>query len=457
MLKCVLEKAFGNVTLTWAINGTDNGVYEQVHYYEDNLNGTYISKIRYRNNGGSDNVTCRSSGPYIRDATASWLFEASVPDKAARKSPKAIIIVIALIVVFGVVVALYYFKKKHTKIRLLVDSAFRTDTKPSFKSSAVQGESSQISEDPPSKHQPVVYAQVAVKKRNAKHLSEDKVNVILQEQINRSSKFEYWRGKWIKNQHEEKNCFVKTLNDESSLKNAFDFKRLAESLMTLQAHANVVTVFSTFTDEVPYSIYYEHMAFGTLRDILTAKYQQSGSSQITDTISSGHKNLNCKPEELVSFSYDIAEAMTYITSKNFSHPALSASKVLLTEDGRCKLYDICPIEMAIIKIDEVMKKKFPPVAWLAPETIFLKDYSCASDMWNFAVVLWEIFSIGDIPYKGMTQSQVEQNIKQSVPLSQPPCCPGALYSMMLSCWVTSRTERPKFDNIKIQLSNVVMS
>ncbi|KAJ8039337.1 Inactive tyrosine-protein kinase kin-32 [Holothuria leucospilota] len=71
-------------------------------------------------------------------------------------------------------------------------------------------------------------------------------------------------------------------------------------------------------------------------------------------------------------------------------------------------------------------QKFPPVAWLAPETIFLKDYSCASDMWNFAVVLWEIFSIGDIPYKGMTQSQVEQNIKQSVPLSQPPCCPGAL-------------------------------
>ncbi|KAJ8039349.1 hypothetical protein HOLleu_17032 [Holothuria leucospilota] len=112
MLKCVLQKAFGNVTLTWTINGTDNGVYEQVHYYEDNLKGTYISKIRYRSNGGSDNVTCRSSGPYIRDETASWLFEASVPDKDARESPKAIIIVIALLVVCGVVVGLYCFQKK---------------------------------------------------------------------------------------------------------------------------------------------------------------------------------------------------------------------------------------------------------------------------------------------------------------------------------------------------------
>ncbi|KAJ8032681.1 hypothetical protein HOLleu_26272 [Holothuria leucospilota] len=117
-LKCVLEKAFGDVTFTWAINGTGNGIYEQVYYYEDKLNGTYISKIRYRTNGGSDNVTCRSSGPYIRDATASWLLKASTPEKDAKESPKSIIIVTALLVVFGVLIALYYFKKNR-KYRFL--------------------------------------------------------------------------------------------------------------------------------------------------------------------------------------------------------------------------------------------------------------------------------------------------------------------------------------------------
>ncbi|KAJ8039351.1 Tyrosine-protein kinase FRK [Holothuria leucospilota] len=195
------------------------------------------------------------------------------------------------------------------------------------------------------------------------------------------------------------------------------------------------------------------MPFGTLRDILITRYRLAASSKISNETTATPPIDPTSETELVSFSCDIAEAMTYITARKFSHPVLSTRKVLLTERGRCKLYDIYPTEMAIFKIDE----ECPPVAWLAPETIFIKEYSCASDIWNFAVVLWEIFSLGDIPDKGMSQAQVEKNIKQFVHLHRPPCCPEAIYSLMLSCWATLTRERPKFENIKIQLFNLIKS
>lgn len=36
------------------------------------------------------------------------------------------------------------------------------------------------------------------------------------------------------------------------------------------------------------------------------------------------------------------------------------------------------------------------MAWLAPEAIFMSDYTIASDVWNYAVLLWEVFSLGKL-------------------------------------------------------------
>ena len=47
-----------------------------------------------------------------------------------------------------------------------------------------------------------------------------------------------------------------------------------------------------------------------------------------------------------------------------------------------------------------------PVKWTAPEALDYKKYSTASDVWSFAVVLYEIWSLGAFPYHHMTNNEV---------------------------------------------------
>ena len=47
-----------------------------------------------------------------------------------------------------------------------------------------------------------------------------------------------------------------------------------------------------------------------------------------------------------------------------------------------------------------------PLKWTAPEALYYKKYSTASDVWSFGIVMYEIWAVGTKPYKGMTNAEV---------------------------------------------------
>lgn len=91
-----------------------------------------------------------------------------------------------------------------------------------------------------------------------------------------------------------------------------------------------------------------------------------------------------------------------------------------------------------------------PIAWCAPECVTYFKFTSASDVWSYAVTLYELFSYGFEPWMGFKGKDIieaidEPNYRR---LEQPDHCPKDYYqSIMLKCWQHDPTKRPKFSEI----------
>ena len=76
----------------------------------------------------------------------------------------------------------------------------------------------------------------------------------------------------------------------------------------------------------------------------------------------------------------------------------------------------CPKEMPCcrdVKTTEYYRKKTGgrlPVKWMSPEAIFDSIYTTESDVWSFGILLWEIVTLGDTPYKNLSVEELGSKI-----------------------------------------------
>lgn len=61
-----------------------------------------------------------------------------------------------------------------------------------------------------------------------------------------------------------------------------------------------------------------------------------------------------------------------------------------------------------------------PLRWMAPESIRKQVFTQQTDIWSYGVVLWEIMSFGEQPYKGKTDQEVKELLIECVRLNRPP-------------------------------------
>ena len=65
-------------------------------------------------------------------------------------------------------------------------------------------------------------------------------------------------------------------------------------------------------------------------------------------------------------------------------------------------------------------------------------------MWSFGVLLWEIWSYADLPYKGWSNKQVSEEVNNGYRLLKPLNCPDEIYKIMIECWNKNTKRRINF-------------
>lgn len=69
-----------------------------------------------------------------------------------------------------------------------------------------------------------------------------------------------------------------------------------------------------------------------------------------------------------------------------------------------------------------------PWRWLAMESLIQHIYSTKSDVWMFGVTIWEIFSLGNLPFAGFTwDNQFAEHFSKNVRLACPEYASTEMY------------------------------
>ncbi|XP_077069553.1 non-receptor tyrosine-protein kinase TYK2 [Siphateles boraxobius] len=170
------------------------------------------------------------------------------------------------------------------------------------------------------------------------------------------------------------------------------------------------------------------------------------------------------------FAQQICLGMEYLHSKRYVHRDLAARNVLVENEGVVKIGDFgltkyIPEGEIYYRVREDGDS---PVFWYAIECLKESKFSFASDVWSFAVTLYEIltncnhrqsppskfFEMMGLVHGQMTVVKLISLLEKNERLPCPRDCPREVYLLMEQCWDFNPGQRPSFKFLAESLEDI---
>ncbi|KAM9425063.1 serine/threonine-protein kinase LMTK1 [Pholidichthys leucotaenia] len=242
---------------------------------------------------------------------------------------------------------------------------------------------------------------------------------------------------------------VKELKSTASVQDQMHFLEDAQPYRTLQ-HPALLQCLAQCTEVTPYLLVMEFCPLGDVKGYL----RSCRSSE----------SMTPEPLILQRMACDIAAGLLHLHKHNFAHRDLALRNCLLTSDVSVKIGDY-GLAHAKYKDDYYVTSDqiYMPLRWIAPELVDevhgnlrMAEQTQQSNIWSLGVTIWELFEMGNQPYRHYSDRQVltyavrEQQLRLSKPLLKVPLA-ERWYEVMQFCWLQP-DQRPTAEEVHLLLT-----
>eukprot|EP00049_Salpingoeca_infusionum_P012675 m.233162 g.233162 ORF g.233162 m.233162 type:complete len:540 (-) comp15244_c0_seq1:273-1892(-) len=235
---------------------------------------------------------------------------------------------------------------------------------------------------------------------------------------------------------------VKMLRGGATAADKAEFIAEAEIMQPLQ-HTNLVQLAGVCAQRRPWLVVLEFCQNGDLLGAL--KTVRDRKQDVSTT-------------EQVRIAKEIAQGLDFVAKQRIIHLDVAARNILLDAKGTAKVADFGlaqPFDEGKphFRLRKTLKLS---IRWVAVEALRPppKLLSEKSDVWSFGVTLWEMFTLGAMPYRSYRLHELQRLVVKGLRLEKPPACPDNIFALMSSCWMKNPDERPSFEALATQLNDL---
>uniref|UniRef100_A0A7E4VAE8 Tyrosine-protein kinase n=1 Tax=Panagrellus redivivus TaxID=6233 RepID=A0A7E4VAE8_PANRE len=224
---------------------------------------------------------------------------------------------------------------------------------------------------------------------------------------------------------------VKRIDSDNKTDQALIDMMKEARVMQLYDHPNIVKFYGYIVDRTPYLLVMELCSDGAVEDKLRS---------VGRGISTNRR---------VDFSMQASRGLEYLHSKGCIHRDIATRNCLLhgtvlklADFGMCRATTIYKIDL----------NKPQNVRWLAPEVWKSGETRFCTDVYAFAIMLWELFEIPyQTPYQQWPAYTVKERVMGGYRLPTPKDMPDAIIMLMKRCWDHDPSRRPTAPDVRRQL------